>query len=390
MNLRSLSWILPWFCAGCFQNFEVTTGPSIVGLIDEIDRLEVRSTGAVLIDDAMGIRAYAVFLDGSEVELTEDVQWQIADEALLRVEQRDDDLYYAVGLGVGEVEVKAAFVERESDVHPIEILRRMGELSELSAVAVSPTGVRLSWKIAPAATDGHKLVLTEGAEAPSDCSDENAVLVEPEVGNTTSSVTIEGLTPVTEYSFRVCGYATGQSPQLTEGITASATTGHRVFVSSLKYKGDFGAGGLTGVQRADAKCQVLANAASLDGVWGALLSTSTQDLKDRITVVSSLYNMRPIADGGTQLLAEDAGGLWDGELDTAILYSEKSTIVTGDVWTGSTATGATAAMNCNDWSSALLGDNGGQGAAEVGNSNWLAEGNITCDTDARIYCIDGQ
>ena len=169
----------------------------------------------------------------------------------------------------------------------------------------------------------------------------------------------------------------------------SGQCAHRLFVSSVDYNGD-----LNGLSGADQKCNNLAGNAGLTGNWKAILSSSNQDARGRLTLSAGVSRM----DG--QPLASNASELWDASRDTdnPIVLDETgsaidtcSTCDDDRVWTGSRGDGTAAAENCNDWQSLSPGNYGRLGdASDV--DDWLydPQRSLRCHQDFHIYCIDGQ
>jgi len=170
----------------------------------------------------------------------------------------------------------------------------------------------------------------------------------------------------------------------------SSECAQTMFATSVTFPdADFGS-----VSVADSKCGTAASNASLPGTWKAVLSTSSDHAKNRLTVGTEVYNTNG------DLLASGSGDLWTGSLSAAVGYDESGTAVSGSSWTGTTNKGevatCTSGMNvtyctCSNWSSGLPADPGVTGNVTQSSGSWIDEKTRACDTRGlRLYCIDGQ
>lgn len=156
----------------------------------------------------------------------------------------------------------------------------------------------------------------------------------------------------------------------------SASTAKRVFVSSATYYGALG-----GLGGADAKCNQLAQAASLPGTFVAWLSTDTTFAKDRVT------GLGPWSLVGQSDVAVSKGELTNPPLSLPIRRDERGSEVTGLVWTGTSPSGTFFEGDCTDWTSddrgrAGIGDSAADGAA------WTAATTSSCTARRRLYCFE--
>ncbi|HEY8376347.1 MAG TPA: hypothetical protein VIK91_07660 [Nannocystis sp.] len=168
-----------------------------------------------------------------------------------------------------------------------------------------------------------------------------------------------------------------------------------VFVTSAAWSGDLG--GLTG---ADAKCQMLAEAAGLTGTYKAWLSTESEPAKDRLTHYSVPY----VRTDGVQVAA-DWDDLTDGTLaepidrteqgDPAPIVTTPCVIIQGSfthVFTQSWADGSYFDLRgaCTDWSSGSP-DGGGTnvGVAQATDAKWTdaCHSASFCALQAHLYCV---
>lgn len=177
-------------------------------------------------------------------------------------------------------------------------------------------------------------------------------------------------------------------------VTNPAPTGpsevcaHRIFVTSENWKGDLGGPG-----GADQKCRRLANGATLDGSWEALVSTSLAGAVVRVSVVAPVLNSNSPADrvfdGPIQMWSTASSDA----PDAPIRYDESGTDTTEEVWAGTRADGtvSTSPATCDDWT-----DASGSTSARTGDSNstdteeWIDKNVRNCNKKFHLYCIDGQ
>lgn len=169
-------------------------------------------------------------------------------------------------------------------------------------------------------------------------------------------------------------------------------TNKHIFVSSALYTGD--TGGLAG---ADSKCQALADAAGLCGMFKAWLSDGTGDATFRLTHATGNYVLM-----NGQIVASGWSGLTSGTLQHAIDRTETNgaapigTVTCGGgaivpVWTGTTSSGAVAASgSCSNWRSTGTGVAGVFGSADATNAAWTAMCQLltVCASTAALYCVE--
>jgi cysteine-rich repeat protein len=122
---------------------------------------------------------------------------------------------------------------------------------------------------------------------------------------------------------------------------------HIIFVSTTSTSGAIEYEGITGISAADAICQADAEVGGLDGTFVALLSTSTEDAKDRIND-AVFYNVKG------QLVADSKADLFDNNIDAKV-YDLSEQVGTA-VKTASLADGTFHEdyTDCNGWT--YLGD----------------------------------
>jgi hypothetical protein len=166
----------------------------------------------------------------------------------------------------------------------------------------------------------------------------------------------------------------------TDGI---AVNEHRVFVTSVTHNGDF-----DGTQGADDVCESLAQSVGLRQVYKAIVSDETTAANVRIGLSGG--TIKSFDSAGNPFVVKANGNLWDGQpLQHAIDMDEHGITHTGNVWTGSSQSGASVNGNtCQSWTYAIpapvrLGRYG-----IIGLSNWLNSGSVlSCTSTFRLYCI---
>lgn len=116
--------------------------------------------------------------------------------------------------------------------------------------------------------------------------------------------------------------------------------------------------------------------------YTAILSISTSNARDRLTINGPVYNMH-----GTRL-ATSKSDLFDGTLEAPVDYDEYGTYIleSPDVWTGTIATGVWSGSSASSWNNpatnALVGD------VFVANSTWLNTGVMKpANQSARLYGV---
>ena len=131
----------------------------------------------------------------------------------------------------------------------------------------------------------------------------------------------------------------------------------------------------------------------LGGTFKAWMSDDSTAARDRLTHSTGRY-----VRSDNQVIADDWSDLVDGLLDIEINRTENngaapnttaSCGTTNSVWTGSYASGGSAASSCGNWNTAdVSGLNG-----LFGNANSTDEWSFTCTTtgcaaDRSVYCVE--
>lgn len=176
----------------------------------------------------------------------------------------------------------------------------------------------------------------------------------------------------------------------------TATPVKKVFVSGSAYNGNLG--GLSG---ADAKCQSLANGASLSGTYKAWLSSSTISASSRLSHASVPYVLVDgtlIADNWADLITNKSGNY----LANSIIKNQNGSIVLDQyAWTNTRPDGTinyslSSKYACSDWTSPLKSYGGLLGEVSYKDVNWtqvLRKGGVYglyswCNYSRYLYCFE--
>jgi hypothetical protein len=167
---------------------------------------------------------------------------------------------------------------------------------------------------------------------------------------------------------------------------AGSSPPKRLFVTSLKYTGNFG-----GAQGADSICNTLAAAGVLGGKWSAFLSDDSTGALARISETGPWFRI----DRETKIF-NNRVGFTVGAL--AEIYNEYGAAVptTDRAWTGTRADGtADGTQNCSNWTSNSSTDygSGGNPNSKLTQGNgpkWMyaAEGAAPCSNLYHLYCFE--
>ena len=154
-----------------------------------------------------------------------------------------------------------------------------------------------------------------------------------------------------------------------------------VFLSSILYDGD-----LDGLSGADAKCQTLATAVGLPGIYKAWLSDNTSSPISRFVPATGPYRL---VNGTT--VAANWTDLTDGALSAPINVTETGGGVGADpaTWTNTRVTGNTNSANfhCANWSTNAAASKGNAGSANSSQQFWSDSGPANCDVFFHLYCF---
>jgi hypothetical protein len=167
-----------------------------------------------------------------------------------------------------------------------------------------------------------------------------------------------------------CSGSPGETIRVT--FARAPITANRVFVTSGNVT--LSPTGRTGL---DMQCQSAAAAGGLTGTFLALVSTTTEDARDRLTGSRGWVRL----DGLAVLDLPTDIGL--ATMPRGVLYDELLGTQSREfVLTGSTIDGRKTTPNCNDWSSSTANTQGGRsdgtGAYFFGSSNGTCAGRVFC------------
>jgi hypothetical protein len=171
--------------------------------------------------------------------------------------------------------------------------------------------------------------------------------------------------------------ATAPADALVDG--AADQRPNRMFVTSKTYASDLG-----GIAGADAKCQVLAQAAALEGKFVALLSTATVGAFDRLGNSRGWIRTdgRPFADTIQNL--KDGKTIYPPTVDELGHEYSGGYAATGTAPGGEPASGLTA----NDWSVATPNCMVSVGWPPYAWSGWYRAIEDSCQTEHHLYCLE--
>ena len=159
---------------------------------------------------------------------------------------------------------------------------------------------------------------------------------------------------------------------------------HLAFVTSVPFRASFG-----GVQGADAECARSASAAGLTGSWKAILSSTTENAKDRLTIRGKVKKING------DVIFNSADEMWSSATVMIDQTELGGTLngVTGAprVWSATAPDGQRSGGTCRDWISTSF--SAGFAAAGTPTSfrpgEWIrTEGaTLLCEERGYLYCI---
>jgi len=157
-----------------------------------------------------------------------------------------------------------------------------------------------------------------------------------------------------------------------------------VFVSSTPSTGNLG-----GFEGADDTCQDLADAAELDGIFKAWIST-TANIQPHIFPLSRFtHSLGPYTLVDGTLVAQDFISLTSGVISNPIDVDEKGAFVGADfVWSSTLPEGRLNGDTCLNWTDGSSTSVARDGRTDRANEHWSNFGQRDCDELARIYCFE--
>ena len=162
------------------------------------------------------------------------------------------------------------------------------------------------------------------------------------------------------------------------GNGGGAALERRMFVTSTAQSGALG-----GIEGADALCAQQATEAGLEGEFRAWLSTTSSSVAERLMPEE---DARYVLVDGT-LLATSWEDLLDGSIAARINLDASGQTRSGDVWTGTLATGASYEVDdCEGFTSTM--GTGLCGTTASSGSLWTENATPFCLSQLRLYCIE--
>lgn len=155
---------------------------------------------------------------------------------------------------------------------------------------------------------------------------------------------------------------------------------YKIFTTASTYAGNLG-----GISGADAKCQTAATGASLSGVWKALISDESSDVKTRLTFASGV----PFKNMLDEVIATDATDLWGGSIDFGAHYGPNGVATNTDAWSGTNPNGTrSTGFTCINWSDSQFSSSGIGGTPSfTGGVNWISVASMRCDFAFSLLCV---
>lgn len=181
-----------------------------------------------------------------------------------------------------------------------------------------------------------------------------------------------------------CGGSCGAREACVDGRCAPA---RRVFVTSSRYRGDFG-GHIAG----DSICVAAATGAGLGGEWKAMLKTAGRDFDDLENAPVPYYRLDGVR------IADDWVDLRDQSILARVdVFETRASGGDATVWTGQLDPGdATASLSdhCDSWTlnsspaGCCEGHYGAVGFYDHVDREWDGAQLYSCDASARLYCVE--
>ena len=182
------------------------------------------------------------------------------------------------------------------------------------------------------------------------------------------------------------GIDSGMDASMDSGMDSGTDSGPdsgvsewRIFVTNTVQDANLG-----GIAGADELCAGQASDANLEGEFKAWLSTRTSSVSDRLTHSSGAY----VLVNGT-VVANDWDDLVDGSILAPINLDANGEPRTGDVWTGTLATGASFSRDdCAAFASDSSDEIALCGASASTTPTWTENITPACSVQLRLYCIE--
>lgn len=165
------------------------------------------------------------------------------------------------------------------------------------------------------------------------------------------------------------------------GESGGAAGEKRVFITSVAYEGNLAVVGRgdTGVEGADALCQLAADAAELGGTFKAFLGDSTRQAGDNLADVGPWYTV-PDGAGFNAKVFNNKANLATSPL-VAMLNDERGAPADEIFWVGDSTS------HCDDWLTSSA-DYLGELAYAAAGTEWRGSLKRTCDSAHRLLCFE--
>lgn len=177
------------------------------------------------------------------------------------------------------------------------------------------------------------------------------------------------------------GAGAGKTDVEKPGESDGATGEKRVFITSVAYKGNLAVVGRgeTGVEGADALCQLAADAAELGGTFKAFLGDSSRWAGDDLADVGPWFTV-PDGAGFAEKVFNNKANLATSPL-VAVVNDERGVPTNEAFWVGD------GTEHCDDWHTSV-GTYVGSAAYVGGGTSWRSgDYDATCDVTLRLLCF---
>jgi len=171
------------------------------------------------------------------------------------------------------------------------------------------------------------------------------------------------------------------------GSCSNGTCAHRIFVTSAELPPSF-----SSLNSADTTCDNTASGAGLSGTWKAVLSDSSTDAVNRISIGAPVVRLDGLR------VADGSSSFWSTVHSSPIAVDENEMFIRtcgpgcddDHVWTGTTSNGTGQGNYCNDWQNASSGMTAAAGDAGLSDGRWADDTTESCGKTLHLYCIGGQ
>lgn len=157
------------------------------------------------------------YSDGSTQTLTSSATWSSSNTSMATINSNG----LASPTGIGSTTISAT-VSGISDSTSLTVSGQAApsDPTNLTATIDSDNQVSLTWTSSGGTTSSFKIAYALGSTAPSTCSSGT------QVTSSTAGKTITSLTAGAQYAFRVCAVNSNPAPDISSGVTTTATTTH--------------------------------------------------------------------------------------------------------------------------------------------------------------------